>query len=132
MRTSGAVINCHKAGLGTGNGTYFGMKEILRAAILSGAESIIMIHNHPSGSLIPSKEDCKSADQLIKACKLLGINFLDSIIIGPKGGSYYSLKEHGEIPNDKICYAAFPEQLKFQKTKLTMDTEIPSEEQERE
>jgi hypothetical protein len=91
------MINCHRAGLGTGNGSNY-----------------------------------MFADQLIKACKLLGINFLDSIIIGPRGGSYYSLREQGEIPNDKICYAASQEQLKFPKTKLTMDTEIPKEEQERE
>jgi DNA repair protein RadC len=63
--------------------------------ITDRASSIIVAHNHPSGGLIPSKEDLEITKQLKSAGEILGIKLLDHIIFNDKG--YYSLLEKAEI-----------------------------------
>jgi len=57
-------------------------REVFRAAIMLGAASIIVAHNHPSGDPAPSSEDRALTDRLIEAGKLLGIPVHDSLVIG--------------------------------------------------
>lgn len=66
-------------------GTNFAMiepKEILNEAIKIGAPKMILVHNHPSGDTTPSKSDFNITDKIYEASELLGIQFLDHIIIG--------------------------------------------------
>jgi DNA repair protein RadC len=70
-------------------------REIFRDAIREAAASIIVAHNHPSGVLVPSKEDISSTIRIRDAGKIIGIELLDHVIIG--GASYLSLKEGGYI-----------------------------------
>jgi DNA repair protein RadC len=82
--------------IGTATSALVHPREVFQPAILAGAVSIIVAHNHPSGSIEPSQEDFKSTDQLKQASKLLGIRLLDHIIVG-EGNSYYSFQEHGKM-----------------------------------
>lgn len=50
-----------------------------------------MVHNHPSGSEKPSKEDIAATKEIMRACNLTGLRLLDHIIIG--GKKYTSLME---------------------------------------
>ena len=70
-------------------------REVLKAAILSNAASIILVHNHPSGDPEPSSEDFAITGRMKKACDILGINLLDHIIIG--NNNYYSFKDKGRL-----------------------------------
>ena len=66
-------------------GTNFAMiepKEILAEAIKLQAPKIIMVHNHPSGDVVPSKADFNITDRIYEAASILGIELLDHIIIG--------------------------------------------------
>lgn len=66
-------------------GTNFAMiepKEILAEAIKLQAPKIIMVHNHPSGDVTPSKADFNITDRIYEAAEILGIQLLDHIIIG--------------------------------------------------
>ena len=66
-------------------GTNFAMiepKEILAEAIKLQAPKIIMVHNHPSGDVTPSKADFSITDRIYEAAGILGIELLDHIIIG--------------------------------------------------
>ena len=66
-------------------GTNFAMiepKDILNEAVKSGAPKMILVHNHPSGDVRPSKSDYSITDRIYEASELLGIQFLDHIIIG--------------------------------------------------
>lgn len=66
-------------------GTNFAMiepKEILNEAIKIDAPKMILVHNHPSGDTTPSKADFNITDKIYEASELLGIQFLDHIIIG--------------------------------------------------
>ena len=66
-------------------GTNFAMiepKEILAEAIKLQAPKIIMVHNHPSGDVTPSKADFNITDRIFESAEILGIELLDHIIIG--------------------------------------------------
>ena len=65
--------------------------EVLRAAVIESAPSIIIAHNHPSGDPTPSPEDVSITRDLVQGGKLLGIDLLDHIVIG--GDRWVSLKE---------------------------------------
>ena len=60
-------------------------KEIVRQALYYKASSIILVHNHPSGSLQPSKEDLLFTHSLISALSALDINLHDHIIVSSQG-----------------------------------------------
>ena len=65
--------------------------EVLRAAVIESAPSIVIAHNHPSGDPTPSPEDVSITRELVQGGKLLGIDLLDHIVIG--GSKWVSLKE---------------------------------------
>ncbi len=70
-------------------------REIFQPAVLLGAVSLIIAHNHPSGSLVPSTEDRSVTDNIGKAARLMGVRLLDHIIVTDK--SYHSFQEEGHL-----------------------------------
>jgi len=60
-------------------------REVFRAAIVSSAASVLLLHNHPSGESAPSEADIKVTRDLIRAGQLLKIEVLDHIVIGRPG-----------------------------------------------
>lgn len=68
-------------------------REVLKAALLSSAAAIILVHNHPTGDPTPSSEDLNITNRLKEAGVLIGIPVLDHIIIG--NGQYVSFSERG-------------------------------------
>ncbi|OGF27609.1 hypothetical protein A2303_01565 [Candidatus Falkowbacteria bacterium RIFOXYB2_FULL_47_14] len=56
-------------------------REIFRPAIEYSAAAVIIAHNHPSGSVTPTKSDITATDQIAAAGRILGIDLLDHIII---------------------------------------------------
>jgi DNA repair protein RadC len=70
-------------------------REVFKPAIIIGAASIILCHNHPSGDHSPSPEDIEVTRRMIDAGKILGIDVLDHIVMGDPG--YCSLKGRGLI-----------------------------------
>ena len=80
---------------GTLNASVFHPREIFRFAIAEAANSVILLHNHPSGDPQPSQEDIRATKQLIEAGNQIGIKVLDHIIIGD--GIFVSLKEENLI-----------------------------------
>ncbi len=68
---------------------------IMQSVILSNATQIIMAHNHPSGSLIPSPEDCHITNRVKNACDLMNVQLLDHLIITPE--NYYSYADDGRL-----------------------------------
>ena len=67
-------------------------REVFLRLLLCGASGMILVHNHPSGSVAASKDDFSVFKKLVMASEMMGIQFLDFIIIG-KG--YCSFKEYG-------------------------------------
>lgn len=67
-------------------------REIFRWAVIYGCSGIFVVHNHPSGKLLPSSSDFKLTSELKEAAKLMKIDFLDHFIVGK--GHYLSMKEN--------------------------------------
>ena len=70
-------------------------RDIFKRALLHNAARVILIHNHPSGDVSPSKEDIGITRRICQAGETLGIEVADHIIIGD--GVYCSLFEEGYI-----------------------------------
>jgi DNA repair protein RadC len=81
--------------LGTTTSTPVEPMQVYRVAVLKGATSMVLVHNHPSGEVKPSKEDIDITDRLIQVGNILGIKVLDHLIIGEK--TYNSLNDTGEL-----------------------------------
>lgn len=71
------------------------IRIIIREAVLSNATILAVCHNHPSGSLTPSRMDNNLTNNIQNACKLMRIHFLDHIIV--TDGAYYSYHEEGKV-----------------------------------
>ena len=76
---------------GTCDGSLVGLREIRIRALLCGAVNIVIIHNHPSGSPTPSREDMCITERLKKASEIIGIHFCDHIIVARDG--FFSFRE---------------------------------------
>ena len=81
------------ASIGALNTTRTRPAEILKAAILSNALGLILIHNHPSGELDPSPEDLEFTRAVQRACELVGVDLYDHVIVTDDG--FTSLRERG-------------------------------------
>lgn len=66
------------------------IKMILQASLKTNAQGIIVAHNHPSGTLTPSKMDDELTEKLNVACKAIDLKLLDHLIITNE--DYYSYK----------------------------------------
>jgi DNA repair protein RadC len=84
--------------IGTVNRTLTHCREIFYHAIKDLSTAIILCHNHPAGSLIPSKEDFEFTAKAIEASKIIGISILDHLIINKK--KYFSFLEEDIITKD--------------------------------
>lgn len=95
LNTKNQVLNISTVHIGSLNNCTIHPREIFKPAILSNAASIIIFHNHPSGDTTPSKEDL-NVNLRIKECgSILGIEMLDSIIVGQTiDDGYYSYKNN--------------------------------------
>ncbi|MDQ0066058.1 JAB domain-containing protein [Chryseobacterium lathyri] len=67
------------------------IRIILSVALKCHATQLILVHNHPSGSLTPSNSDKNITEKLSKACDLLNLTLLDHLIISKN--NYYSLNK---------------------------------------
>ena len=77
---------------GTVNACLCNPREIFIRALLVGASSIVMVHNHPSGDCTPSSTDIKCHKRIKSCSDILNVQLLDNVIIGDR---YYSFKENG-------------------------------------
>ena len=86
------IVNKRVLFIGTINQSLVHPREVFANAISDRSASIIIAHNHPSGTLKPSNADIQITDRLQKVAKIVGIELLDHVIITKDG--YYSFSEN--------------------------------------
>lgn len=74
--------------------TVVDVRLIMKHCLLNNATVLACVHNHPSGSLKPSKEDEDITSKIKRAGELLNIRLLDHVIIGD---TYYSFHDNGKL-----------------------------------
>lgn len=89
LNTRNAVIEKELVSLGCLDASLVHPREVFKKAIINSAQSIITVHNHPSGSLEPSENDKKTWKMLEEAGELLCIPVIDNLIITPSGARSY-------------------------------------------
>lgn len=83
--------------MGTINKSITHPREVFKEAYRLSASSIICLHNHPSGNLIPSEADINFTKAIVKVGNIQGIPVLDHIIVNED--SFYSFYDHQNILN---------------------------------
>lgn len=81
--------------IGIANSAPVTPREVFQRAIVAGAISIVVAHNHPSGSTLPSDEDHKVTKRLFESGALLGIKLLDHVVVADN--EHYSFSENGDL-----------------------------------
>jgi len=95
LDSKNAVISVERVSVGTVNSSLVHPREVLKPALEKSATSIILVHNHPTGNVAPSREDIMITRRFEKCGKILGIEVIDHIIVGD--GNYRSMKESGYL-----------------------------------
>lgn len=80
---------------GTSNASLFDVRIAMKHALLEHADGIIMTHNHPSGTTMPSSNDDSITRSLKEACRFMNLRFLDHVIV--TDSSFYSYHDNGKI-----------------------------------
>ena len=93
------VIHIERITIGLVDSTLIHPREIFKPAIINSATHLILLHNHPSNNVAPSRTDRVIMKSLDKASDIMGIDIYDQIIFS-KSDTYFSHKENKKIvPN---------------------------------
>ena len=76
------IIKDEVISIGTLNSSLVHPREVFKEAIKCSANSVILVHNHPSGSVEPSDEDYRVNKVLVETGNLVGIKVLDHLVVG--------------------------------------------------
>lgn len=71
------------------------IRLLMREVLLQGATTLAICHNHPSGTLRPSRQDDQLTDKVAQACRMMNIRLLDHVIL--TDGGFYSYCEEGRL-----------------------------------
>ena len=87
------LLGFHVVSVGSLTSSIVHPREVFKAAILSNAAAVILVHNHPSGDPVPSAEDLSITSRLCETGEVIGIKVLDHVVIGE--GRYVSFVDDG-------------------------------------
>lgn len=126
LRADMRPININIASIGALDQSIAHPREILKSTILSNAAAIILVHNHPSGRLVPSVEDIGLTDRMNKICDLIGVKLVDHIIVGP-GNEFYSFQEKNQMPLASLKLTKNLEDIEMEGFRVAENTAVKEE-----
>lgn len=95
MKNNFRIIKSEIVANGGLDSTLVDVRLVLKYALLCGATCITCVHNHPSGSTTPSKNDDIVTEKIKKACEIMDVKLIDHVIVTDK--NYYSYQENGKL-----------------------------------
>ena len=95
LDTKGGIVGDVQLSEGSLNSSIVHPREVFREAVIRCANTLVLVHNHPSGDPTPSEQDILLTRRMVDAGKIMGIELIDHIIIGD--GTYSSIKKLGYI-----------------------------------
>ena len=93
LNQAAKVIDKVRISTGGIDGTYADVRTILREALLQRATQMAVVHNHPSGNVLPSQPDRTLTEHIRKAAGTMNIHLIDHVIVCE--GRYYSFADEG-------------------------------------
>lgn len=88
------IIGIFELSHGTVSASIVSPRGIFQRALLIGATSIVLVHNHPSQDVTPSQDDVQVTHRIYECGKWMNLELLDHIIVG---NGYYSFNESGTL-----------------------------------
>ena len=88
LNNKNQILAYTEIAVGGANCCYIDMKTIFKNILLSNSTKFILVHNHPTGNAVASKNDIELTENIKKASKIMNVQFLDHIIIA--GNSFTS------------------------------------------
>jgi len=95
LNNASSIIDKQRISEGGMTATIVDVRLIFKHALRANATAIILCHNHPSGSLVPSKADQNITDKIVKAARYMDVQVLDHLIITEQ--SYFSFADEARI-----------------------------------
>ena len=95
LNTQNQIIHQQTIFIGSATRSIAEPREILHYAIKHMATSLILVHNHPSGAVAPSRNDNQVTKLVKEACELMGIVLLDHLIVSHS--NYFSYREKTDL-----------------------------------
>ena len=95
MNQNYKLLKAERISIGGITETSADIRIIMREAVLNNATILAAVHNHPSGSLTPSRADDTLTTAIKNACSIMRMYFLDHVIV--TDGAYMSYHEQGKI-----------------------------------
>jgi DNA repair protein RadC len=95
LNNSNRTLGYSVVSIGGITGTVVDVRLILRDALLTQSTNVILVHNHPSGNLVPSQADLSITEKVKKAVELMDIKLLDHIILTEN--HHYSFADSGKL-----------------------------------
>lgn len=123
LSADGTPINCHFASVGALNQAVVNPRELFKASILSNAAYILLMHNHPSGTLQPSEADTRMTDRILKLSGLLGIPLMDHIIVGGDNSEFFSFRQKEMMKQKEIPFTSDYRYLDFEEQAVVAEKE---------
>ena len=95
LNRANRVIYADRVSKGGTSSTAVDIKLIAKSAIDHLSSAIILVHNHPSGTMTPSGPDDVLTRRIVEICKVIDVPVQDHVIIGPS--TYYSYRDNGRL-----------------------------------
>ncbi len=95
LNQANKLLEFRRIGSGGISSTVADIRLILRFALETGASSLAVLHNHPSGNLTPSEQDIRLTRSISEAARLIDIRLIDHLIISESG--YHSFSDQGQL-----------------------------------
>ncbi len=80
-----------------------------------------MVHNHPSGELVPSRQDVLITHRILELTELMGIRLADHVIVGGDNSQYFSFSEKKLLQYPSFSFTADYNELDFGKTAMVAE-----------
>ncbi len=130
LRSDLKPINMNIVSMGALDACFVHPRELLKSVVLSNASAIMMVHNHPSGNMNPSKEDVAITDKMSQICKLMDVKLLDHVIVGP-GKEYFSFFEKKILPLADLKFETDIANIELEGLKVAENTAFKTEERKK-
>lgn len=95
LNQASRVIKKQRISKGGLTSTMVDVRVVMKEALLCGAAALALVHNHPSGSTRPSREDDNLTRQVCQSCELMNIRMVDHVIV--TDNDFYSYADEGRI-----------------------------------
>ncbi len=89
------ILCCEEVSTGNTTSVSIDTRKIVEISLHVGADSIVIAHNHPNGTPLPSSEDLIMTQELAKLLSTLNIRLLDHFVFA--GGAYTSIRETSKL-----------------------------------